>query len=456
MTNYDYVAIVNAVNASVGGMYAYKFPIGESLDYKAMSAALLNAPPNIQNAYIDTFRNLIVNTLVKKVYRASNPFRFLYREDSPLTQNRSGMAQEVSVDQFIPMPYEMEGDADRFFASNPPKVIHQYMCNILRKKYVMTLSVDMLAPALESPEKLDELINRFEERMNADMEEDDKEEIMAAIDAVLEGGNMYIVPMVRPTDSTTALAFSTELEIMSYDLSFRRSRKYNLNHLSTKSSEQDAVMIVAGDVISTQNNYNLAWAFNRSYLDLAKSGQIVKTDSLGMAGNKVFMIYTDRDFFRIHNVSGFPKVRKWENDDNLEEKKWVHVWKMVNFSYSSNAIAFVEPADIGVESVELLTMDGKTTATVEAGKWLQMGIPKVTPQEGKIADAFVIYSVSGQTSPDTFIDSASGALHVGKDETAASLTITAVSHLDQSKEGTFTVTVSQPKAAKRAARAKAQ
>ena len=444
MTNYDYVEIVNAINAKVGGMYSYEFPIADSINYKAMAAALLKAPQNIQNAYVDAFRNLICKTVIKKVYRESNPFRFLYGDDSDLTAERSGTYQEVSIDQFIPMPYEMEGDADRFFKSNPPKVIIQYMCNVLRKKYKVTLNIFMLAPALESPEKLNDLINKFERRLYADMEEDDKEEIMAAIDAVIEGGNMYLVPMVRPTDSQTALQFSTALEKISGDLSFRRSREFNLNHLSTKSAEEDTVMIVSGDVVAVQNNYNLAWAFNRSYLDLARMGQIIKTDTKAMADNRVFMVYTDRDFFRISNIKGFPITKQWENGDNLEEHRWLHSWKNVNFSYSSNALAFVEPKDIGVASVELLTLDGKNTASVAPGKWLQLGMPRVTPADEKLADAFVEYSISGQVSPGTFIDKYSGCIYVDKEETATEITVTGTSHLDSSKSGTMTVTILAP------------
>ena len=152
-------------------------------------------------------------------------------------------------------------------------------------------------------------------------------------------------------------------------------------------------------------------------------------------------MYTDTDYFRIHPAMGYPKLRKWENGENLEEKYWLHVWKMINFSYASNAIAFAEPKDIGVKKVELFTKDGKTSAKVKPGKFLLMGIAKVTPSDGKIADAFCEYSVSGAQSDKTRIDPQNGTLYVGSDETAGTLTITGVSHLDNTKSGTLTVTI---------------
>lgn len=440
-TNYSYVDIVNAVNAQTGGMYAYEFPVVTSETFKAMAAALLNAPTQIQNAYIDNMRNLMCNLMVKQVYIASNPFRKLYREATPMSANGNQYVTEVAIDQFIPKPYEKEPNADRFFESEPPQVLIQFLCNCVRKKYVVTINMDLLLPAFESEGQFGEFFNKVMDRLYADMEEDDKEEIMAAIDGVIEGGNMFIIPMTRPVDSSTALNFSKELDIVSRDLAFRRHRGYNLQGLSTKTPEESAVMIMAGDVISVQNNFNLAWAFQKSYVDLFEKGQIIVTDSQGMAGNKVFGMYVDKDYFRIHPAKGFPKLKKWENGDNLEEKYWLHSWKMINFSYSSNAIAFVEPEDIGVASVKLHTKDGKDAATVKAGKYLAMGIAEVTPAAGKVADAFCNYTLEGANSEHTKIDPETGFLWIAKDETADTLTIKGTSHLDSSKSGTLTVTV---------------
>lgn len=289
-TNYDYVAIVNTINETVGGMYKYEFPIVDSENFSAMAAAFLDAPEMIKNVYIDTLRNVMFNTVIKKVYRESNPFRRLYREDSELTGDGSQYLREVAIDQFIPVAYEVTSTPDSFFSEAPPKVKVQYMCNVLRKKYVVTVNEYLLQPAFESIGSFDTFWGRCTERLYKDMEEDDKEEIMAAIDAVILGGNMRIHPATRPVDSSTALEFSKELDILSRDLSFRRRRDYNVQGLSTKTAEEDAIMIVSGDVIAVQNNYNLAWAFNRGYLDLFNKGQIIATDSQAMANNRAFMI----------------------------------------------------------------------------------------------------------------------------------------------------------------------
>lgn len=439
-TNYDYVAIVNAINAELGGMYGYEFPIVDSENFKAMAAAFVNMPSQIKNAYIDTLRNLMCNVAIKKVYRANNPFRKLYREDTTLTADGAQYVEEIAIDQFIPLAYDIDGNPEKFFKSAPPKVKIQILCNVLRKKYVVTMNQFVLEPAFQSVQTFGSFWDKSIDRLYADMEEDDKEEIMAALDAVIEGGNMRIVPATRPKDSPTAIEFSKDLDVISRDLAFKRRRDYNVQRLSTKTAEDEALIIVAGDVVAVQNNYNLAWAFNRNYLDLFNKGQIIPTDSDGIADNRVFAIYTDTDFFRIHNVKGFPMLKTWENGDNLEEKRWLHNWKMVNFSYASNAVAFVEPANIGVKSVEILDVDGKTASTVKKGKFLTLALPKVTPEDGKLADCFVNYSISGQTSKNTRIDQ-DGTLYVASDETAKTITITGVSHLDNSKSATYTVTV---------------
>lgn len=440
--NYDYIAIVNAVNQQMGGMYGYEFPIINSDTFGAMSAAFIDAPQMIKNAYIDTLRNIICNVAIKKVYRANNPFKKLYREDTVLTGDGKQYIEEVAIDQFIPLAYEMAGDPNTFFKSAPPKVKVQILCNVLRKKYVVTLNQFVLEPAFRSLESFGNFWTSCIDRLYADMEEDDKEEILKAINSIIEGGNMYIMPSTRPIDTSTALKFQTDLNILSRDLSFMRSRKYNLQHLSTKTDEGDAILIVSGDVISVLNSYNLAWAYNRQYLDLLNAGQMIELDSNGLAGNKAFAMFTDTDFFRIHNVKNFPILKTWENGENLEEKKWLHNWKMINFSYASNAVCFVEPKHIGIEKIELFDKDGNTSSTIKQGKFKQLALPKVTATADKLADCFCNYTISGNSSNDTRVDQ-DGTIYIAKDETiGGSLTVTATSHLDNNITSSYNITVS--------------
>lgn len=439
-TNYDYVAIVNAVNATVGGMYDYKFPIQENTDFKAMAAALLEAPGHIVNAYIDTMRNVIAKTITRGVYEPSNPFRRLYRKETGLAGDGDQYIYERAIDRFIPVAYDKTPDPEKFFKESPPKVKQQFLCNVLRKMYELSLNEDLLISAFDTDGGFEDFVMKVHARLYADMEEDDKEEIMAALDAVIEGGNMRLYPMTRPRDTSTAVEFSKALEILSVDLSFKLRRDFNLQHLSTKTTQSNVIMIVAADVIATQNNYNLAWAFNKQYLDLYRTGQAIEVDSQGLAGNRVFMVYTDTDFFRIHPVRGYPKMRNFDNGRTLSRNEWLHNWKMVNFSYFSNAIAFCEPGDIGVQSVEILDKKGDKSSTVKRGKWMQLDIPKVTPQPGKLADAFVNYVLTGNQDSDTMIGE-DGTVYVGANETASELTITGTSHLDPSKSGTYTINV---------------
>lgn len=439
--NYDYLAIVNSVNQQMGGMYGYEFPIVDSETFSAMAGAFVEAPQMIKNAYIDTLRNIMCNVAIKKVYRASNPFRKLYREDTTLTGDGKQYIEEVAIDQFIPLAYEMTGNPDSFFKSAPPKVKIQILCNVLRKKYVVTLNEYVLEPAFNSLESFGTFWTSCIDRLYADMEEDDKEEIITAINSVINGGNIYLIPSTRPVDTSTALKFQTQLNILSRDLSFMRSRLYNLQHLSTKTAEEDAILIVSGDVISVLNSYNLAWAYNRQYLDLMNAGQMIELDSNGLAGNKVFAMFTDTDYFRIHNVKSFPKLKTWENGENLEEKRWLHNWKMINFSYASNAVAFAEQKDIGVQEIVILDKDGNQSSTVKQGKFLQLALPKVTAVDGKLADCFCTYSIDGQTSAGTRVDQ-DGTIYIASDETKGNtITVTAKSHLDSNITDDYKITV---------------
>lgn len=444
-TNFDAVQIVNAINAELGGFYNYEFPIADSENFKAMSAAILNAPSLIRNAYAESLWNLVCNTVVKKVYRANNPFRFLY--SSPINQigDESSYVMEIAIDQFIPMPYELEASAERFFAKAPVKHKIQVLCNVLRKKYVVTINPYALAPALSSVEAFNDYLNAITDRLYQDMEEDDKDEIKAALNAMLWYGNMRLVRIAKPVDSTTSLAFATAIETLSKDLASDRSRDYNAQRLSTKTALSDAILILPNDVSAVQNKYNLAWAFDKTYLDLVGEGRLISVSSGSLADDNVFAIYADVDAFRIRPIAGFPILKQFENGDNLEEKRWLHNWTAINFSCSSNMVAFIKPEAVGVDSVEIVTHEGQTSGvSVPKGHYLLLGIPNVTPTDGMYADVFVTYSISGQTSDNTWIDKSDGTLWIAKDEEAATITITATSMLDNSKTGTLDVTITEP------------
>lgn len=439
-TNYQYINIVNAINNSVGGLYNYTFPIVNDDNFKAMAAVMNDAPLQIQNGWIDTLINVACNTVIHKVYPDYNPFRYLYGYDIGLEGEDSQYVREVAIDQIVPVAYEACRGADSFFKCEPTKVRVQYICNILRSKYVVSVNSDLLISAFTSVEEFGRFYDGITERMMYDMEQDDKEAIMAMLDGIIEGGNIYLIPQARPVDSSTALKFSKTLEQLQYDMSFYRTREYNMNRLSTSTDPERAVLIVAGDVIATQNRYNVAWAFNESVLKLLQDGRMIKIGSKGIADNRVYCIYTDEEYLKINNVKGFPKFRTWDNPDDLTQKRWLHNWKRFAISYFSNAIAFAAPEDIGVKTVKIHVKDDKS-ATVKKGGFLLMGLAEVTPVDGKICDAVCTYSMTGATDPTTRIDEFSGDIYVGKDETATELTVTATSHLDSTKTGQLTVTV---------------
>ncbi len=93
-------------------------------------------------------------------------------------------------------------------------------------------------------------------------------------------------------------------------------------------------------------------------------------------------------------------------------------------------------ASFAAPSVTSVTVS-PSTAEVEKGK--QQAFTAVVAGNNAPAQA-VVWSVTGHTGSGTYISS-SGILSVAMDESAASLTITAISTIDGSKSGTATVTV---------------
>ena len=83
-----------------------------------------------------------------------------------------------------------------------------------------------------------------------------------------------------------------------------------------------------------------------------------------------------------------------------------------------------------------------TTATLSPGASLQITAAVATTG---VTNKAVTWTLTGNASTATQL-SATGLLQVGKDETAASLTVTATSVADTTKSAAATITVTQPAA----------
>ena len=122
------------------------------------------------------------------------------------------------------------------------------------------------------------------------------------------------------------------------------------------------------------------------------------------------------------------------NGQGLYWQYWYHTWKTFSASPFHNALLFTTEQG-SVTQVDV----SPTSAEVAKGATLQL---KATVRSSGFADKEVAWSVPGATSPTetTYVDP-NGLLHVGADETAKTLTVTATSVYTGGVSGSATITV---------------
>ncbi|WP_459617217.1 phage major capsid protein, partial [Enterobacter hormaechei] len=140
----------------------------------------------------------------------------------------------------------------------------------------------------------------------------------------------------------------------------------------------------------------------------------------------------DKDFLMCYD--NFVNFTEQYNGQGLYWQYWYHTWKTFSASPFHNALLFTTEEGT-VTQVEV----SPSSAKVAKGATLQL---KATVTSAGFANKEVTWSVAGATSPTdaTYVDS-NGLLHVGADETAKTLTVTATSVYKGGVSGSATITV---------------
>ena len=140
-------------------------------------------------------------------------------------------------------------------------------------------------------------------------------------------------------------------------------------------------------------------------------------------------VIIDREFIQIYDrLYTMEDIR---NPDGLYTNAFLHVWRIYSTSPFAPAAAFDPTAGGAVTAIALTA----STDTAVPGSTVQ--ISAAVAATG-IVDQSVTYTVSGNTDENTTIDAA-GNLHIGADESASSITVSATSVSNPAVVGSVTI-----------------
>lgn len=430
------VNIVNAINNQVNTIYKSTLPAVTVENFKDMAAQLTQAPDTIRNAWQDALVNLVGLQHAKNKRAYEGYFKNLYKADTATENIQLYMADLLETKVFSP-----DANTDEFFEDAKADIGTQYITSTVKTVVPLSVNEDTLMAAFVTPGAFDEFFDNLVSRMYDTMENFDVQAVKELINANIEQGNLYIVPMAEPVDKETSLAWTADIKARAEDMRVEMDNIYNLSHFHTWTPADDGVVIGTTKTVSIAETYSLAFAFNKKYLDLKERGQFITIPSSGLAGGKVYGGYIDRDAFEIRNKIGFPRATSQFFGNSLTTKRWLHNQKIMAISFFNNAVFYADPAAVGITSATLATKDGSANANRGSVKWVY--VKSITAEEGKIADKFGTFTVSGANSAKTEIDANSGKLTIGRDETAENLTVTWTSHLDAKVTAQTTITINQ-------------
>ena len=424
--------LVNAINNQVSHVYNVTLPAVNHDNFSDMASQLRNSPDPVQNMWYDTMLNVVGMQMVKNKKAYKSYFRKLHKYEVATNNIQISTTNLLDVKAFS----KSEG-ADEYFSDAAADVQNQYITSVFREVIPLSINRDLLFGAFINEESFMEYMNSISTVMYNTYEVSDVEMVKKLINQNIDEGNIYLIPLAKPTDKDTSLKFTQSLKTVSSDMAVEMNKNYNLAGCDTITYKEDGIVFTTTDVEATTETYSLAWAFNEKYLDLQEGGQGITMGSKAIENGDVYALYADNDTFEIHNIIGFPRVMTKQFENTLTTKSWLHYQGIYAVSYLNNCVAYVDPATIIGNSditfkLGIRDQGVKETYSINRGSHCYVDVMSATlvpAAEGKHFDKFGTYALSGNVSPDTYIDLVSGKLVVAKDETATKLTVTFLSHL---------------------------
>lgn len=425
------VGIVNTITQATNKVAEVQLPFVNKATFSDFGKQLMTAPDAYQNQWLDSLVNLcgLQVILGKRMYESY--FKKLYREPT-LTENIA----LYMVDAIKAKAYDKDATS-RILENEPPRVGVQYVQSVLKRQYQVTDIEDLMTAAFTTEGAFLSFMDAITTQLYSSMEDDNVQMIKELLNTNIAEGNIRIVPMSKPTDQDSLLAFMVDVKKIGADWDAERSREYNLAGFRTYSPNDDHYFLLNTELDSLNQVYNLPFAFNKDYLEMKSEGEAIVMGSSALANGHAYAMMFDRDFFQIRDRVNHPRFTSFFNPGTLSQNRFLTCFTVLSLAFFANAVVFVDPNYVGFAAaspVTLGTRDGSTNANL--GEIKELYVSEITADTGKYADKFGKWSITGNTSNDTYIDEDSGELYIAKDEEGTEddgnyyITATWTSHLD--------------------------
>ena len=403
------------------------------------------------NAYINALVNRIGFVIISsKMY--TNPWADFKKGRLEYGET----VEEIFVNLCRPYQFSPSKAEQDVFKRTIPDVRAAFHTMNFQKYYPITISDDQLRQAFLSWQGITDLIAAIVEMVYASASTDEFLMMKYMLARCIINGDIQGVK-IPTANKANAVDVATAFRQMARTLTYQ-SDKYSISGVTTHTNIEDQYLIITAEFEAVMDLNVLAAAYNLDYTDFI--GRVIGVDSfIDMDWKRLQDLFTDEtgavdpSFHQwtaeeIAILQGVPAVMTarnfwqiWDNFEKMTENYngkglyWnynYHVWKTFSISPFAQAIAYSDVA-AGITSVTVTP----TTATLPKGADLVL---TATVAGTGVVNKGVTWSLTGNVSSGTYV-SASGKVHVAKDETAATLAVKATSIADATKSATSTITV---------------
>ena len=402
-------------------------------------------------------QNAFLSELVNRIGRVMITSR-LY--ENPWAMFKQGYleygetVEEIFVNVIQAIQFDPDEAAETLYKRYMPDVRAAFHTMNFQKVYPQTISEQQLRQAFLSFEGVSDLISKIVENMYTSANYDEFLMLKYMVARAILDGRMYPheIPVLDGTNTDDVVV---NLNTLSENVTFMNT-KYNYAGVTTYTDKDYQYYILNTEALSNIDVRSLAVAYNLEYVRLM--GHIVPVDSFVMTGeeqNRVLnllydtapgrpdALFTSEELTTLESCPGVMVDKQWfmvfdnlmemkqqENTKGLYWQYFLHVWKTFSTSPFVTAIALTTSTN----AVTAVTIT-PAAATKLPGTPMVFSASVTTTG---LATTGVSWSVNSDISS---VNSA-GLLTVPSRETAATLTVTATSLFDPTKQATATITLS--------------
>lgn len=398
--------------------------------------------PALQNEFLSALVNRIGRVLItSKMY--DNPWSFFKKGLLEFGES----VEEIFVNIAKPFQFDPAIAESNVFKREIPDVRAAFHIMNYQKYYKATISNDQLRQAFLSWQGISDLIAKIVDSMYTGANYDEFQTMKYMLARHILDGHMYPVEIPEVT-TTNMKGIVSAIKGISNKYTFL-STQYNLAGVATYTAKTDQYMLINSTFDATMDVEVLASAFNMDKAEFA--GRRVLVDSFGSldtarlaelfandptyeeigsdelkALDQIPAVLVDRDWFMIFD--NFYNFTEQYNGEGLYWNYWYHVWKTFSVSPFANNALFI-PGAPGVTNITV----SPATSTVSAGQSVQL---TANVETTNFAPKSVTWSVNSDYAT---VDNSGKVTMASNAPASTSVTVTATSTYDVSKNGTATV-----------------